>query len=227
MGTLDLENFREETRFALENRAADSPSLTEARLNRWINAAYLFVTRHDVYRHPELETLKTADLVVDTISYSVSEIRHIDHVVYTTTLSTSDYTVRRKKLDHTTLREIHDISNMSTGEPTAYAWRGGQVWIDRRPTADMISNNHRLLIYAVTTPTLITNDQVTTGISDDWDEVIIAGAVWYGWLQMGVPDMAEVAKDDFGRMINAIGPVDDSDDWLNQQRIVGATDSMR
>ena len=38
----------------------------------------------------------------------------------------------------------------------------------------------------------------------EWDEIILAGAVWRGWMWIGEPDMAENAKEDFGRLVNEV-----------------------
>ena len=70
MGIMTLSQFRTELKFNLENR--NDSGLTDARLNLWINQAYLHLGRPEVRKHRELQFTHDYVLILDQNEYSLA-----------------------------------------------------------------------------------------------------------------------------------------------------------
>jgi hypothetical protein len=145
-----------------------------------------------------------------TVSYSLSAsmkkfwgLYSVFHVYGT---SATDYSFRRRRLWPADIRDI-EVQRISQGPPTRYvAWGGDSDYqtlqVNSRPgTAEV---GQVLLVYGYEKPDSLVAGGEVTRLDQIWDEVIIVGATWRGWMDLGRPDRAEVARGSFGLMINDI-----------------------
>ena len=196
MGTMTFAEMRDELMFALDNRGETTASgVTPARKSRWINSAYRHVSMPSVFRHRELEVSQDVTLVTSTASYSLNSDLWAIQSVYNTT------SLRERRLRPRSMRQL-DSMLTTLGEPTLYARWGNTIHLRRVPSSSF--NGDTLRVRYWDRPSLLSADSDLSVLTDEWDEIIIMGARWRGWLWMNVPDRAEQARQDFGRMINEI-----------------------
>ncbi len=238
MGDLTFTDFKDEVRFRLGGVESGNPAITNARVGDWTNWAYQWVCQPRVYRHPNLEVTLGIPLVEGVSEYvpEDSAIRGLfqiyavnlsdDTSVSSITLSPNyDRTAHRRQLRPTTWRKIQRIQT-STGLPTRYTrWRTN-LFIDRAPSS--ADAGKLLLVDAYARPAKLTQAASDTLIEPEWDEVISVGAAYRGWLALGDPEMAEDARENFGRQVNEIASqfAMDGDDEPIEMNVEGAYDSM-
>lgn len=222
MGTENLSGLRSATNWALDNRS----NLTDTQLNRWINWSYLHVTQPHVHRHQPLQAEGPITLVLDQVQYDLPTLLGytlwgIYGIWYIEGTSATDYSLRRQRLRGSFDIRRTDEAALGQGRPTRYAiWgqtagtSGGQVLnLDRRPSAT--DAGRLLLVRGYRQPTTLTADGDVTVLSPLWDEVIILGATWRGFRELGENARAEVARQNFGLLINEQQEARrlDAEDW--------------
>ena len=206
MGTLTLDEFRDELRLICGGIATASPVWTEARLNRRINASYLWVSMPRHYKHPELENIQLITLVANTAKYTwpTGGIEHYQLLGVTHAEATGlliDEETRRTKLDPMGFRDMLTI-NRQASKPQFYAYWDESIYIDCVPaTAYQLQS---LEVHGYRQPDTLTGDTDTTVLKPEWDEVILLGAEWRMWLTLNEADRAHEAKQNYGAMLNEI-----------------------
>ena len=204
MGTLTLADFRDELRLICGGISATSPVWTTARLDRRINASYLWVSMPNHYRHPELENITLITLTANDASYAWPTVDHYMILGVTHAeavgLAINDET-RRTKLDPMDHRDMLTI-NRPAGKPQFYSYWDETIYIDCVPaTAYQLQS---LEVHGYRQPTTLSATTDTTVLKPEWDEVILLGAEWRMWVTLNEADRAYEAKQNYGQMVNEI-----------------------
>ncbi len=198
--TNDPPGFRQDLIYDLDGREDILP----ARLDRWINYAYRFVCKPNVFRHRDLEVTETITLALDTTTYSIATLNARDlwnthNVTYFYGADTLP-TTRSQRVSQVEQREIDDLSTRTTGRPRRYSIWADTLEVDRRPTAGEAGNLLRVRFWE--RPDKLVLDADNTRIDEEWDEIIQAGAKWRAWAGLGILERAELAKEEFAEMVN-------------------------
>lgn len=226
MGTMDLSELRDATRWALDNKQ----NLTKAQLDRWINWTYLHVSMPRIYKHRGLQFSQDATLVTDQVTYDLhtlfapAVLWGIHSVVYVEGSASSDYSVRRRRLRQTDIRFV-DEQVLGQGEPTEYAIYGGgtngghTLFMNHRPGSNEAGNV--VLIRGWQAPTKLSLSSDTTVLHELFDEAIVVGATWRGWRELARPERSEPARLNFGALMNEIQSVEalDAEDWGTRMEV--------
>lgn len=222
MGTLDLATFRSATKWALDNRT----NITDDQLDRWINWSYLQISQPSVHRHQPLQAEGSVTLVLDQVQYDLPSLLTytlwgIYGIWYVEGSSITDYSLRRQRLRGSFDVRSTDTAALGQGRPTRYSiWgqtagtTGGQVLnLDRRPSAT--DAGRVLLVRGYRSPTTLALDGDNTVLHPLWDEVIVQGATWRGFRELGENARAEVARQNFGLLITEQQSARrlDAEDW--------------
>lgn len=207
MGTMTLADFRDEVLFHCGGISATSPALTTARLDRRINATYLWVSMPNHYRHPELESVEKVLLVANTSRYTPSKpnMYMISGVVHAEAVpaSVTDIT-RRTKLRPVDIRDQMTVARQP-GKPAYYAYWNSRIYLNCTPATEY--QGQTLEVYGYFQPSILTAVGQATVLKPEWDEVITIGAEWRTWVSLGEADRAYEAKENFGQLVNEIADV--------------------
>lgn len=217
MGVMTLSEFQDAVRYSLDNRG-DLDATTQ--LTRWINWSYVHVGMPNVHRHRELQTTFDITLVTDDIDYRIDaagrggvQTAGIYDVTHIQGTSSTDASIARRRLDGPCDIREFDESQFRQGPPARWTTYGTDLVIDTRPST---TENGQLLVMRVwREPALLVNPSDVTTLLQLWDEAIALGARWRGWRELNRPDRAELAKQDFGAMVNEINARlnRDAEDW--------------
>ena len=206
MGLLTLADFRDEVRFICGGISATSPAWPAARLDRRINASYLWCSMPNHYRHPELETTEEITLVAATARYTPANtyymIHSVSHVDEAAAAVTDDD--RRYKLDPVDWREQATIQRTAR-HPSHYSYWEGDIILTCVP--DTASTGQVLEVSGYQQPDTMTAVGEVTLLRPEWDEVITVGAEWRVWISLNEQDRAYEAKQNFGALVNEIADV--------------------
>lgn len=204
MGTLTLEQFRDELLFDLKNRTdTGATGLSTTRQTLFVNAAYLHVTHPSVFRHRELQYRYTIPLVAGQATYAftpnagvnVTAIRSVAHVDG----ATDDPTLFRTKLVPQDEQWFQERTLSSSGPPRDYYVQANVIGVGPVPDASVAGE--LLVVTAWREPTLLVVG-ASTVLSSLWDEIILLGARWRAELHLGYRDLAEMTKLDFASLLN-------------------------
>lgn len=203
MGTMTLEDFRQEVRLVCGGIQSGSPVWTDPIIDRRINASYLWVSMPNHYEHPELETTELVQLVAGQAAYATTntyyEIVSVSHVLEMTA-SVVD-TSRRQGLDPIDIQELRSLQRTAR-RPTHFSWWNNEIVLSCVP--DATSALQPLEVKGYRQPDTLALDADTTLLRIEWDEVIIVGAEWRMWITMNEHDRAYEAKQNFGSLVNEI-----------------------
>lgn len=214
--------MRQALQWSLDNRT----NLTTTQLTRWLNWTYFQVSQPMVHRHQSLQANGSVTLVLDQVTYDLPTtlgytLWGVYGVWYIEGASITDRTLRRHRLKGSFDVRSTDDGSIGVGRPTRYSlWGqtagtgGGQVLnLDRRPSS--ADAGRVLLVRGYRTPTALSADGNTTVMHPLWDEVIILGATWRGFRELGENARAEIAKANFGLLIQEQQQARrlDAEDW--------------
>jgi len=175
--------FREDLVFALENR--NDSGLTDTRLNRWINQAYIHVCRPEVRRHRTMQFTHDITLVLDTSEYSLASTTNkligVRNVTYYAATAVAN-TVTRHKVKP---RNVQKMDNMVKvpGIPTRYTTDGTLMTFNTRASSSEASNIVRVRYWGE--PIVLAADDDVTVLDEYFDEVIAMGALWRAQWALG------------------------------------------
>lgn len=206
MGSQTLAGFRSDLVFDLENRA--DTGLTDARLNAWINWAYLHSTRPGVREHDEMRQRYDFTLVTSTNEYTLSRalttnkvlgVYNVTHFAATTVDETATRTdVRPKNINWM------DIRVKTNGAPKFYAIDGNGsnkiLVFNTLPTT--VENGQMVRVRFWGEPTLMATDAATTVLSEYWDTVIQQGALFRAKWVLGYREEAVADGQVYQQLIN-------------------------
>ena len=219
MGVYTLEDFREELLFSVGGARSTSNAFTTTRLDRWINGIYYWISNPAVIKHGELETTEWLTLATDTVEYATTAyFREITSVrVVESTDATPSPTARPYKLDPGSIREF-DENVPPTGRASEYVIWNNKVVIDRVPDTTWVGR--KIGVRGITRPIPLVAGAATL-LDALWDHIIHVGTQMYAWNALGLPDMVEAAREDFGRLVADQVSLDEQsgEDTLPQQRL--------
>ena len=210
MGAFTLDDFKSELQFELDNRTTttDPDSITDARLTRWINWAYLHISQPAVFRHRELETTADILLVANQPNYSISsttlsmKITGVESIVYCAA-ATWDWTSNRNKLRESNVSDYSRKVHPSGTSPSTYLIRGEELLIDPTPATSIAGNVIRL--WVIREPVTLAFATDTTLFSTYWDEALLLGAKYRAYKALGELEWATDALEDYAKLINELG----------------------
>ena len=191
MGTMTGATMTTEVRYNLGNRQSGGGGPTDAQILRYINWAYNHVARPTIYRHRELQATQTVTLADGTAGYTLTTV---PMAIFDVRNSTDEY-----KLDPKAIRDIDDRPSTS-GQPRWYAVWGNTI--QTSPTCGSADDGDTLTIRYWQAPTAITTG--ATALRYEWDEVIVAGATWRGWIGLAEYERAMGAREHFGVLIQEV-----------------------
>jgi len=124
---------------------------------------------------------------------------------------------RPYKLDPGSLREF-DSQVPPSGRASEYVIWNNKIVLDRVPDATWVGR--KIGVRGTIRPTALVGT-ATTVLDDLWDHIIVVGSQMYAWNALGLPDMVESAREDFGRLVaDQVSLVDQSgEDTLPQQSL--------
>lgn len=193
MGLRTLQEMRDE----LIQRLGNRQDVAAARLNNWINAAYMEITTryvfHELHRRELVPVAAGDDAVV-----LPGDIHSI--------LSMRDMT-NYKKLRPTSWRSIDDAGEYVFSSPESYARFGAVALLQPGTEADLIVQVRYL---ARVTPLVVDTDVAVT--PTEWDEVIEQGALWRALRALLEPERAEGERQEHLRLINSMPLADQLED---------------
>lgn len=208
MGSMSLVDMRTATRWALDNRT----NVSDTQLSRWLNWTYYQVSQPHIHRHQSLQASGSVSLVLDQVTYDLPTLLGytlwgLYGVWYVEGSSITDRTIRRQRLRGSFDVRSTDEGSLGQGRPTRYSlWGqtasagGGQVLnLDRRPSS--ADAGRVLLVRGYRTPATLVADGDLTVLHPAWDEILILGATWRGFRELAENARAEVARANFGALI--------------------------
>lgn len=208
MGTMNLEDFRADvlhrTQQTLESLGSNAVN-GQTRLDRLINQTLLHIGRPAIYRHREMEQIYTIALVASQETYSLTPVSGV------TTPTTAVESVRivhltnredTKRLDKVRFDDTFD-QRVAVGRPIEYAtFSTGTAELRLQPApSTQVANDYQLEVARYREPILLSFNSQTTEYTNDWDEVMVQGAVWRVFRQTNNQERAEVAKVEFAQLI--------------------------
>jgi hypothetical protein len=115
-------------------------------------------------------------------------------------------TARRTKLDPIDRRDQLTLERQERA-PRQYTWWNNSIWIPSVP--DTASVGQLLEVVGYIQPQLLQDGipAQQTVLRPEWDEVILKGAEWRGWTNLGEMDRAFEARQEFGMMVNEIADI--------------------
>lgn len=215
MGVATFQTMRTNVWLMMDTRSDLDPgtALGLARLNLFINKAYAHCALPNVHDHPELVTSVDIAMVAGTRSYSISRatlaglaapplyaIKHLYDV-------TRGRRIRPMTLRQMLERHFDTVALTPAGRPNRYTRFAETLLLDRYPTATEAGQLLTLYYWREISP--MTLDADTTLFSQPWDQVVEAGAAYYGWVALNNSVRADLARDNFGRLINEVGSIGD------------------
>ena len=205
MGVLTLANFRTELKYYLEGR-----TITDARLDRWLNQAYRMVSFPTLHKHWELEATIEVPLVADTFEYTLAtsasyitrELLGVRSARYVDT-TTDSYTTRRTQLGARSIGWFNRQTHQATsGGPVNYSIYRKNLVVTPGPNSSIAGNLVVLEVWEQ--PALLTAGSGTpsdpsnpTVLLDWWDEAILLGAKWMAEVALGFGEQAEISRQAF------------------------------
>jgi hypothetical protein len=190
MGTLLLSEIRDEVTEGLGNRT----ELTTANYNRFINLSYLHVSRPAIHPHYELRQSENITLLAATRAYPYDTSWRGTRSLYNSTL---EYLLHPEDIQDQDARSVTTVAR-----PSHYAIEGINIVLSQIPNADAAGD---VLVHRYwQRPILLVADGDTTVISPDWDEVIIAGALYRGWRRLNQHERMVEAREDYARLIREV-----------------------
>lgn len=189
MGNMTLKDFRDEVRTALAR------TVTDDRLNRWINQAiqefaYSFKF-HELEATSSLETIIGQDIYdLSTITDPVFRVMSDSGVEV---VQPSDCIGRLLKETRVNWRLHRDTSSDTTlqGAPTHYHVYGAQLVIRPKPDIDYT------LEFDYWAKVKLTVDTDVSPFREDWDDIITTGALYRAFRAFGNFDRYKNVRNDF------------------------------
>jgi len=208
VGILTATQMCDEIRLALgQKTVADWPNVD--RCERRLNESLLHLTSPRVYRHKELVLTDTSTLLVNSgNTYTISPItgvrmRALDSIVLVNPADRYD----RWKLEPISEREGHETHDKrSDGKPFWYSMIDANS-VELFPAPSNQYAGYTMSVRRIVYPTrfdLTNSPNAVSQLAEDWDEVLILGAVWRSWRTLKEWKLAEVTKAECGQLINEI-----------------------
>jgi hypothetical protein len=202
MGAQTLQSMRDDVRFVAGGY--DSTVLSDTVVDRWLRWAQLHVSRPNVYEHRELFTSGTATLATSTRTYAFTTFGTTTDNVQAVALVVNE--TRGNRLRPLSLRQLEEASRSGStliaGRPTHYSLVGNTMYV--YPTPNAAHNGDSVRVWFWRKPTALAASPASE-LAEEWDEVIVAGATWRAFRYLNLQDRAEVAKAEFGQLINEVG----------------------
>ena len=204
MGTINFGAMKEYTKFQFGNNTefeAVGSSATNF-YGLWVNRAYnhlttmdrFFGVRRDFY-FPQLETSSTASTVDGTAYVSVPTDCLIIREIYDTTNNRKFVNIPHSEYVGYTSR----ADTTAEGKPTSWVRQGTYIYL--YPTPDAA---YTLRIYYRKIPTVLSADGAVTAIGDEWDDIVVQLAVYYGKSWTGDYEGAKMAREDVNDRIASL-----------------------
>ena len=191
-GTLTFTQFQDRVRYRLDQRT-DTDDLPEEQVQQWINWAYEHVSMPNVYYHHELQSTQNITLTTDA-DYGLN-----DDVwgIYDVSDTTFGYFLEPRDIRYFDERPITD------GQPREFARWQRRIHVRGRPIVGSgVGDNVQIRYWLRPDPLADPSDQ--TVLHPVWDESIVVGAVWRAWRDLNQPDRAEIAREEFGLLVNEV-----------------------
>ena len=202
MGAMTLVQMEDDVRWQLGGY--DSTQISNTAADRWLRWAYLHVSRPNIYEHRELLTSATVPLVTSDRDYTLASFATTTDSVNAVALVMNE--TRGNRLLPMSLRQIEERARpggtLMVGRPSHYAIIGPTLYVYPAPNSTHNADSVRVWYYRK--PAALAASPASE-LAEEWDEVIVTGALWRGFRYLNLQDRAEVAKVEFGQLINEVG----------------------
>jgi hypothetical protein len=172
------------------------------RLDRAINRAYRHVSMPTIREHPEMQDSLDHILITGIHEYSLVTGGLAVWAIYQVKLEDDEITLTGKRF-----RELNKLRRPD-GRPSFYARWGNNLFINSNPTATENGDTLRVYFWRQPTALVAAAPNNVTLLTPVWDQVIMAGATYYGWKSLNVVERADMAREDFAALINEVPNVD-------------------
>lgn len=206
MGTLTLQQLRDEARFQLGGRTIDD--LPDTRIDIWLDWAYKHIARPGIFPHRSLLASGTLTLVQSDPEYAFTDLSSVTANSQVVAIRGVINETQGYRLRPRTIRQLDEVRLDSSGSPREssrpilYAVESTNLLLHPAPNGTAAGDTIRVRYWAEI-GTLATSGAAST-LPNDWDEVIVQGATWRGFRALQIPDRAELAKIEFGQLINEV-----------------------
>ena len=202
MGVQSLDSLREDIWLAMKRPEELNPGTVQGadQLNKAVNRSYRHISLPNIYKHAELETQFDIPLVTAVSSYSFAAASPLVWAIEQVKLEADEIVLRRWPFKW--LNELR----LTDSRPSVYARRASTLFLNTRPTA--AENGDICRIYHTQRIVDLALDADVTVVSQEWDQVIVQGGIFYAWLALDNKARADGARETFGALINEIGATD-------------------
>lgn len=191
MGTNTLAEMRTDLHLLLDSRDEVDPNTSagQARLDRFLNWAYLRIQLPTTFEHIETQSSQTLTLVAGTDNYAVT-LYAIDHIRY------DDFSKLMRPMSF----QDRNNTTINSGQPGRFARWGSRIYLDYNPSSNQAGDT--LTIYGWATPVVLASSSAASILNTVWDEVITIGAAWRGWRSLGDQPKADTYREEYGALVN-------------------------
>ena len=201
MGVATLVQLEDDVRYIVGGYS--TTEIGNTTVDRWLRWAQLHISRPSVYPHRELLTSGTLLLVTSDRDYPFTGFGTSTDNVQTIKLVVNE--TRGQRLLPLSLRQIEERARpggtLLTGRPTHYAAEGNTLYV--WPAPNSTHNNDTVRVWFWRKPAALAASPASE-LAEEWDEVLVVGATWRAWRYLNLQDRAEIAKAEFGQLINEI-----------------------
>jgi hypothetical protein len=202
MGAMILTEMEDDVRYIVGGYT--TAELSNLLVDRWLRWATLHIARPAVYEHRELFTSGTIPLVTSDRDYAFSVFGSSADNVQAVSLVVNE--TRGQRLIPLSLRQMEESARAGSGtvqegRPSHYMLAGTTLYLYPAPNAT--HNGDTLRVWFWRKPAALAASPAHE-LAEDWDEVIVAGATWRGFRYLNLQDRAEIAKTEFGQLVNEV-----------------------
>jgi hypothetical protein len=186
-----------------------SSSLQQELVVRWLNFAYRHVSRPEVFPHLELFDEEQFTMTTSgeyTFTNAVLAVRSVRNISatspYKLNLVSQEWmddrtqTAGQPRYFHSTGRAPATLGDYKNTPATRY------IQIYPTPSSEFVGKT--LEARTILEPVLLADASSVTDLHEIWDEPIIAGAIWRGWLNIGNIPRADIAKEAYVQLVNEV-----------------------
>lgn len=203
MGAMTLVQMEDDVRYVVGGYT--TTELSNTLVDRWLRWSLLHVGRPGIYEHRELFTSGTVTMATNDRDYGFTTFGTTNDNVQAVSLVVNES--RGQRFGRMSLRQFEESSRLGTGafqqgRPSHYMIAGTNLYVYPAPSATY--NGDTVRVWFWRKPAALAASPAHE-LAEDWDEVIVAGATWRAFRYLNLQDRAEIAKAEFGQLVNEVG----------------------
>jgi hypothetical protein len=204
MGAMTDGQMVVEVRLAVGNPSETALSTT--RIYRYLDWAYRHVCRPNVHPHREMRVSTTFTIATGKREYRLKTDIGIQDFYSMHALTNETQAYRLVPMDMRRQEEGMIPNTRPCWYDLDYTTVTEEPQILLYPNVSSTNNGQTMrLRYWRQPPDFAGGGSTTTVLVEDWDEVIVVGAIWRSWRHQRAYERAELVKAEFGQLTNEIG----------------------